>query len=161
VGVTSAGNDTGITFTVVGTDRYGNAISETFAGANASVASGAKNFATVTSITPSGNTAGNVTAGTVAVCESAWWQAPRHEAPANISIGGDVQSGTPTWGIQYTFADVQAQGFIESDARAVDHSTITGKTADFDGTMAAAVTALRAELSGAGTLEITYLWAGR
>src|SRR5581483_6712603 len=32
--VTSAGNDSGITFAIVGTDRYGNALSETLAGTN-------------------------------------------------------------------------------------------------------------------------------
>lgn len=61
--ITSAGNDLGITFTVVGKDVYGMAMSEVITGANAGVAAGKKAFSTVTSITASGAAAGNVSVG--------------------------------------------------------------------------------------------------
>ena len=60
----SAGNDSGITFTVVGTDVNGDALSETVTGANAGTATSTEYFATVTSITAVGNPAGNMSAGT-------------------------------------------------------------------------------------------------
>lgn len=61
--ITSAGNDSGITFDVVGTDVYGAAVKETITGANAGVAAGKKAFKSVTSVTASGAAAGNVKVG--------------------------------------------------------------------------------------------------
>ena len=67
VTITSAGDDSGITFTVVGTNADGEAESEIVTGANAAVATSSKSFLTVTSITASASTAGNVTAGSPAI----------------------------------------------------------------------------------------------
>jgi hypothetical protein len=63
VTILSAGNDSGISFTVVGTDVNGSALSETVTGANAGTATSSGYFKTVTSITAVGNPAGNVSAG--------------------------------------------------------------------------------------------------
>lgn len=71
VGIHSASDDTGITFKIVGTDRYGRAQSEVLTGGNAATVNSVKDYLTVTSITPSGTTAGNVYAGTVAVGSTA------------------------------------------------------------------------------------------
>jgi len=62
--ITSGGNDSGITFAVVGTDIFGSALTETITGANTGVATGAKAFKTITSVTPSGAAAGTVKVGT-------------------------------------------------------------------------------------------------
>lgn len=64
VRITSGGNDTGITFAVVGYDLYGYPMSEAITGANGGVASGAKAFKYITSITPSGSVATTAKAGT-------------------------------------------------------------------------------------------------
>lgn len=61
--ILSAGNDSGITFTVAGKDAYGNAMVEVITGANAGTAAGKKAFASITSITASGAAAGNVSVG--------------------------------------------------------------------------------------------------
>ena len=60
----SGGNESDKTFTVVGTDMSGNAQTEVITGpaANANVL-GSKTFKTITSITPSANTAGSITMG--------------------------------------------------------------------------------------------------
>jgi hypothetical protein len=63
VTITSAGVDTGITFTVTGTDVYGVTTVETITGASTAMASGKKAFKTITSITRSGSTAAAVTIG--------------------------------------------------------------------------------------------------
>ena len=63
ISITSVGNDSGITFTVVGTKKGDGAQTEIIKGANAGVATSTLLFKTVTSITASGATAGNVTAG--------------------------------------------------------------------------------------------------
>lgn len=63
VTITSAGDDSGITFTVNGRDEYGMAMTEVITGANAGLASGKKAFKVVTRIQPSAAAAGNVSAG--------------------------------------------------------------------------------------------------
>ena len=67
--ITSAsGNESGYSFTVVGTDLSGNAQTEVITGptANATVI-GSKTFRTITSVTPSGNSTGSITVGTTGV----------------------------------------------------------------------------------------------
>jgi len=61
--ILSAGDDSGITFTIVGTDANGDALTEVVTGANAGTASSSGYFNTVDSITTSGSTTGNVSAG--------------------------------------------------------------------------------------------------
>jgi hypothetical protein len=61
--VVSAGNDSGITFNIVGTDVNGNLISETLTGANGTATSNLSYYAIV-KVVPSANTASTVTVGT-------------------------------------------------------------------------------------------------
>ena len=63
VRITSAGDDTGITFTVYGTDAYG-PVSETVTGVSGSTVDTVTYFRTVERIIASGASAGNVSAGT-------------------------------------------------------------------------------------------------
>ena len=64
VTITSGGNDTAISFTVVGTDATGAAVTETVAGANAGAATSVGLFKTISSITAVGDPTGTVIAGT-------------------------------------------------------------------------------------------------
>jgi len=61
--ILSAADDTGVTFTTVGTDANGDALTEVITGVNAATASSTGYFQTVTSITTDGATTGNVSAG--------------------------------------------------------------------------------------------------
>ena len=61
--ILSAGDDSGITFTIVGTDANGDAQTEVVTGADAGTASSSGYFNTVDSITTSASSAGNVSAG--------------------------------------------------------------------------------------------------
>ena len=62
--ISAGGDESGKTFTVVGTDLSGNAQTEVITGpAGSATVLGLKTFKTITSITPSANTAGNVTLG--------------------------------------------------------------------------------------------------
>jgi len=61
--ITSAGDDEGITFTVVGTDAVGDALTEVVTGADTAAATSSGYFNTVASITTSASTAAAVTAG--------------------------------------------------------------------------------------------------
>jgi hypothetical protein len=63
VTILSAGDDSAISFTVVGTDVNGDSQTESITGANAGTATGASYFLTIASITAVGDPAGNVSAG--------------------------------------------------------------------------------------------------
>lgn len=102
--ITNAGNDTGITFTVVGTGFTGNSISETVTGTSGSAVATTLDFATVTSITTSGSTsASGITVGTNGVAGSSWIRLDDW-APATWSIQIDV-SGTVNYTVQTTLDD--------------------------------------------------------
>ena len=79
IGITSDGNDSGITFTITGTDVDGKALSETVTGPNSttvySTDSTAANFKTVTKIATSAATTGNITIGTAAVAADVYCRA--------------------------------------------------------------------------------------
>jgi hypothetical protein len=67
VSITSAGDDSGDTFTIVGTkvgDLTGSLTTEVVTGANAGVATSVNYYARINSITASGASAGNVSIGT-------------------------------------------------------------------------------------------------
>ena len=67
---TSVGNDSGITFTVTGTDWNNMPVSEVVTGANATTAYTVYDFKTVTSVVASGASAGNVSIGTNGIASS-------------------------------------------------------------------------------------------
>lgn len=68
--ITSAGDDSGITFTLTGTDWNNQPISQAVTGGNATTAETTLDFATVTSIVSSGSTASTVTVGTNGIADS-------------------------------------------------------------------------------------------
>tara|TARA_Y100001951_G_scaffold61171_1_gene48729 strand:+ start:385 stop:1008 length:624 start_codon:yes stop_codon:yes gene_type:complete len=68
VTILSAGDDSGITLTVTGTDESGTAITEVITGADSTTATGSSFFQTVTQIATSGSSAGNVSAGSGTSC---------------------------------------------------------------------------------------------
>jgi len=101
--ITSAGNDSGITFTVNGTTFTGAPVSETITGGNAAAVYTVTDFASVTSVTTSGSTASTVTIGTNGVASSSWvcfdnW------ATSYIAIQATV-AGTVNYTIQQTLDD--------------------------------------------------------
>lgn len=105
--VTSAGNDSGITFTIVGTDRYGRQQTEVLTGGNgAAVAQTQHDFLTVSSITPSGGTASTVTAGTSVVGSTAPIVMDAYANPQGISVAAIVVSGTPTYTVEICYDDL-------------------------------------------------------
>lgn len=129
VTITSAGNDSGVTFTVSGTiysltGPIG--VSETVTGANASVVSTTNAFSTVTSVAISGASAGAVTVGTNGM---ATLDKPRHVI---ITSGGDdtgitfTLSGT-TYGGQ-TVSEVITGVSAGAAESVLDYQTVTSVT---------------------------------
>jgi hypothetical protein len=79
IGITSDGDDSGVTFTVYGTDVDGKALSEAITGPNAGTVyttdGTATNFKSVTRIAISAAGTGNITAGTAAVAADVYCRA--------------------------------------------------------------------------------------
>lgn len=164
--ITSAGDDTGITFTVYGTNDSGQTIIESFVGANAAAASSSLNFKTVTRIATSGN-AGTLIVGTSAVGSTPWLMLNKAITPVNVGIAIDI-TGTVSGDIEYTYDDPNA-GLVGiraiNAATAVplvfDHPALATITADSAGTITAPAYAVRwTTNSGTGTAGITFIQAG-
>lgn len=107
VTVTSVGNDSGRTFTIVGKDQDGQSYTEALTGANAGAATTSGYFSEVSSITVDAATAAAVTAGIAATFSTP-------TIPLDHYIGDGVAlavvlGGTATYTVQHTFDDVQAQ----------------------------------------------------
>ena len=76
VSITSGGDDSGISFNVVGTDLDGASLTENITGGSSTASTGTKFFKTIISITAVGDPAGTVIAGTTASAADIiflWW----------------------------------------------------------------------------------------
>lgn len=118
--VTSGGNDSGITFAIVGTDADGYAASETLTGTNASNADTTGHFATVSSITPSAAIAGTVVAGVVQSLGAATRTFRINRNQPNFKLGlYVVLSTSPTldYTVQYSMDYPEDGTFLTASAR--------------------------------------------
>jgi hypothetical protein len=104
VDITSGGNDTGVTFTVTGTDINGDPRSESLAGASGGAVTTALSYLTITQISTSAAVATTVKIGSSAVADSAWVNFDRFSATAPIAIQVDG-SGTVNWTIRQSLND--------------------------------------------------------
>lgn len=158
----SAGNNSGVVFTITGTDRYGNAMTEDVTGPNGTTVTGTKNFATVTDVASDGATTGDVEVGVDGTCESQWYVLNYRGADFNIGIGCEL-TGTATYSVQHTFNNVLATTFVEDDATVFTHDTLASETTNQDGNYVNPPVAVRlaitAHTSGDATMRIAH--AGR
>jgi len=99
--ITSAGNDSGITWTVKGTNQSGAPITDSFAGGDTAAAQSNLDFLTVTSIYGSGATASTVTAGTSGTGSSEWRMPSAYVTPFILDIETFPGSGV-TYNVEYT-----------------------------------------------------------
>lgn len=105
--ITSGGNDTGVNFTVVGTNQAGSPITDTFAGTNGTATPAQSNFdfLTVTGISHSAAIAGTLTAGTNGVGSSLWQIVNWNPTPVNMGYYIEIRSGTAAFTLEYTMDD--------------------------------------------------------
>ncbi len=160
--LTSGGNDSGINFTVSGTNDDGNAISDTFAGANGSTAQSNLDFKTVTSITASGAVAGTLIAGTNGVGSSPWKVLDRYKYPFEFSFSVELVSGAANFTVQYTYDDPNNLPSGVSFPLPFSDAGIQAATATSDGAIGPMpVSAVRLLInSGTGTLRFRGQQAG-
>jgi hypothetical protein len=166
VGITSAGNDTALTWTITGTDRYGNQQSESLAGANAGVAQSVKDYATVTKIAGSRATASTVTAGTTTVGSTEWRCQDFFRETFNVGAYVGV-SGTVNCTVEYTFDDPNAAlpgsllPLSNQPPVATGNPDLTGLTAAATAQFTTPVFAIRLTVnSGTGIATLTLIQTG-
>ena len=162
--ITGTASTVSVNFTITGTDRYGNAISEVIVGpAAATTAEGLLNFKTITSIVTDGDTVGAVLVGEADAAEGPWIPLDHYQTPFEVHMYGElVDSGAMTFGVEHTADNVQAIGFQENDATAYDDATFLGKSADFQSLLTTVVRAVRMKVSAhtAGGVQLTLIQAG-
>lgn len=158
--VTSGGNDTGITFTVAGTDAQGNKIGEVITGASGSAAQSALDYKTILSVLSSGAVATTVTFGTNGVASSQWVRFDDYASMATIAIQCTV-SGTVNYTVQQTLDDPNwlYSGITAYGMTWVDHpsTSLAAATATAQGNYAYAPLFARVTLnSGTGSVVGTF-----
>lgn len=126
VTITSAGNDSGITFALIGLDPDGTQITESITGANIGAANSTYYYSKVLSITPSGSTAAAVIVGVLQaqLAQSKSLRVNGQQMNFKLGLFVDVVSGTLTYTAQYAYQqpeDTYAVSYSASaDWRAVD-----------------------------------------
>lgn len=108
--ISTAGNDSGRTFTIFGTDRNGNVQSEAITGIpNTTSGATVRDFLTVTRISVDAATAGAVTAGTNSIGSSPWVE-DNYLAEYWALAGACTGPAGTTYTIELTFDDVDKIG---------------------------------------------------
>lgn len=107
--VASSGSDASVKFTITGTDNTvnGNALTETVTGVtSANTVATLGNFKTVTKVTSSAGTAGNITVGTNGVGSSPWYTMDWLRRHGGFYVGGGITgpSGT-TYTLEQCYSD--------------------------------------------------------
>lgn len=159
--VTSGGDDTGISFVIVGTNRNGNALTQTITGANGAAATTTQDFKTVTSITPSGSVASTVTAGTSGVGSSQWYSADTFSNPFNLGIGV-VVTGTINFTVEYTYDNVNSP-YTATFPTVFSITALASKSANTDSSLTIPVAAVRLtqnSFTSPGTAKMIIIPAG-
>ena len=105
--ITSSGNDSGRTFTIYGTNRYGN-VQETITGPNTGVVYSVFDYKTITRVSVDGNTAGNIKVGTNQIASTQWFPFNLDLTPFNCSLFTSVSNGASlTYTVEHTPVDIE------------------------------------------------------
>lgn len=161
VSITSAGNDSGRTFTVTGTDRYGHTQTEAIAGPNTATVIGTKDFKTVTGVTIDDDSAGAITVGSSDEAATPWIPLDLYRNPVNVSFAVALSAGAS---LTYTVQHTLDNPFDGSAIAALNHATIAAQTASKDGSYTTPITAIRllvaSFVSGTATFTVTQSGIG-
>lgn len=160
VAIASGGDDSGITFTVYGTNSNGQNVSDTFAGAATDTAISNIAFNTVTRVTHTGSVAGTVTVGTTAEGASRWitWDY-LGDSPFNLAFFVQV-SGTVSYTVQYTLDDPNNLSPGLAYPVPID-TTVANKTDNQNSAITTPIIATRVVInSGSGMIRARFIQAG-
>lgn len=153
----SGGNDTGITFTVTGTDSDGRTQTESIAGASTATKTLTKYFKTVSSVTHTGSVAGTLSIGNTIDAVSNTIRPNLDTSPIAIGIGVTLVSGTATYKVQHSYQD----GRTSHPTLWFDNAA-GAKTASSEATYSAPVAVIRllTSASGSGVLSAAVVQGG-
>lgn len=162
--ITSASDDTLVTFRVYGTNQAGIVIYEDITGSNASTVASTKDFKTVTSIVTTGN-AGVITIGTNTQAATPWIPLDVNKCPFNVGFTVRMNGAAGTYTVQHTQDDVQDLANIK-DGGALetrDHDTVASETTEQEGNYILPIRAMRLYLSAftSGTFRLAIIQAGK
>lgn len=108
IAIASSGADGALVFTITGTDRYGSPQSETLTGVTSvNTPYTAYDYLTVTSVTTSAGSAGNITVGTNGVGSSPWFVEQILITPFHLRAGV-INAGGATFSVERTYDDPNA-----------------------------------------------------
>ena len=162
--LTFAGDETGRTFVVYGTNEGKQQIQETIAGTTVSAVT-TLDFKTVTQISISTAAAGAITVGTNGVGSTPWQNVNYHLADINVGVSIAV-TGTINYTAQTTMSDFWSPvnptpGTATPIPVATDDPVLTGETASGDTNFDGPITGWRVTVnSGSGSLAIAGIQAG-
>jgi len=138
--ITSSGDDSGRTFVITGTNRYGDSQTESVTGPNSTAVIGSKEFLTITSVTIDADSAGALLVGSSDEAATAWIPVNVHLTPVNISFAMNVSSDANfNWTVQQTHDNP----LVGTPDLAFNHATAAAKTADFEGSISTPIMAYR------------------
>lgn len=160
--ITSAGDDSKITFSVYGGNESGSAIVQTVTGAAIGAAATTLDFLTVSKVSASGATAGAVTIGTSSTGSTPWYNPSASIAPFVLPIVTGV-TGSVTYSVETTpdhyWTTVQASQ--ATPIPSVQPTAIAGASTASNLTINAPVLGWRLTVTaGAGTVTATANQAG-
>lgn len=152
----SAADLSALTFTVYGTTKVGDSISEAIAGPNAGTVTTTANFKTVTQVAVDGAVGTNVTVGVSNALETAWMaldaERPLKGISVHLSTGASL-----TYEVQYG-ASKRSSGVAETAVLALADGTLTAKTASAGITASIPFPLIRLKMtsfvSGTATLRV-------
>lgn len=159
---TSAGNDSGITFTLTGKNAAGDTLTEVLTGGNTAAVYSVLDYKQLTSVVASGASAGNVSIGTNGIGGSSWVMLDPW-APSAVAIQLTA-SGTINYTLQQTLDDPNdpTSPVAAASVTWVDSadSSVVGATATQQSNYAFAPRYARIKInSGSGTVTGTFMQA--
>lgn len=158
IGITSAGNDSAVNFTVTGTDDQGRVISQTIAGPNANTVQTTLNYRTVTQIAVSAAVTVAVTVDTLQIGASQEVPLDQYITTFNVNLVAEV-TGTVNYTVQYTFDNI-FDG-TNGPYNWLNHSALTAQTGNSNGTLIGPTRAVRVLTnSGSGTVKLIVIQTG-
>lgn len=159
VTITSTDDQTGVDFTITGTDLYGNTVTEVLSGGNNTTVTSVEHYAIITSIVADGAVGTAITVGSGAGGSTRWWTPNRNANPTSISLYL-VISGTINVTVQDTPNDINGGDGLPVTAEIFNHPTLAGETSSGSSNYAFPPGAIRLSVaSGSGTCAFTIIQA--
>jgi hypothetical protein len=158
--ITSAGDDTGIKFTITGSNDSGQPINEVVTGVSAAAVASTLDYLNVGTIASSGSIASTVTIGTNGTGSTPWFMPNYNMTPFDAQLN-TVVSGSVTYSCQYTMDNFALPANPTSKPTAITLGTISAKTTADVAALTSPIIGWRTQVtSGTGTVTTKFVQAG-